>query len=561
MKSFGVGSAFLLALASSLASSCALVHDEWQPARAEPDPIPSWGPDDQSPPGWSEATSVPVRAVPEGPLEITIEEAVLMAMENNRSLRIERLNPSIRRTFEEQERAAFDPVLSAEFHVDREKTDEETGSEDTATARGGGVAVSERLPTGTDIGVGLTSERTEDADTPGQYASRAGLSVTQSLLRGLSVAVNLADLRQARLDTIYSEYEFRGFAEALVAETETVYWQYVLARRQVEIVQQSLDLAGKQLDDTRHRIRVGQLAETELAAGEAEVALRQESLINARSLVESLQVKLLRLMCPQRLPSREREIIPRTDPMVPPLPLDSLADHVAVALRLRPDLNQAALLVQKGDLEIVKTRNGLLPRLDLFITLGQTGYADSFPESFRDMDGDGYDLSAGLEFEFPPVNRDARASDERATLTKQQIEESLENLSDLARKDVELAFIEVRRASQQVVATAITRRFQEEKLRAETAKFRVGKSTALLVAGAQRDLLVSQVAEVASVTINLNARINFYLMEGSLLERRGLVAPGREPAPAGEKSVPASIVRPTPKVMATITGMIYGLLF
>jgi len=537
VKPFGVGSASLWALAFSLTSSCALVHDEWQPARAVPDPIPSQLPADaagESPTGWSEAAS----DLPEGPLKITVEEAVLMAMENNRSLRIERLQPSIQRTFEEQERAAFDPVLSAEYHLDREKTDEGTGSEDTVTARGGGAAVAERLPTGTDIEVGLTSERTEDADTTGRYASRAGLSVTQSLLQGLSVAVNLADLRQARLDTIYSEYEFRGFVEALVAETETSYWQYVLARRQVEIVQESLDLAGKQLTDTRHRIRVGQLAETELAAGEAEVALRQESLINARSLVESLEVRLLRLLCPQRLPSPEREIIPRTEPMVPPLPLDSLSDHVALALRLRPDLNQAALLVQRGDLEIVKTRNGLLPRLDLFITLGRTGYADSFSESFRDMDGDSYDLSAGLEFEFPPINREARARDERAALTKQQLDESMENLSDLARRDVELAFIEVRRASQQVAATAITRRFQEEKLRAETAKFRVGKSTALLVAGAQRDLLVSQVAEVAAVTTNLNARINFYLMEGSLLERRGLVAPGREPA---------AIARPTPQ--------------
>ena len=38
--------------------------------------------------------------------------------------------------------------------------------------------------------------------------------------------------------------------------------------------------------------------------------------------------------------------------------------------------------------------------------------------------------------------------------------------------------------------------FDEEKLRTETEKLRVGKSTSFLVAQAQRDLLVSRIAEV-----------------------------------------------------------------
>jgi outer membrane protein len=36
------------------------------------------------------------------------------------------------------------------------------------------------------------------------------------------------------------------------------------------------------------------------------------------------------------------------------------------------------LIQEQQRLETVVTRNGLLPRLDFFITLGKTGYADSF---------------------------------------------------------------------------------------------------------------------------------------------------------------------------------------
>lgn len=490
-----------------------------------------------SPSGTAETQSQPSRqlealsppAPPAGPIEITIEEAVLLALENNRALHVERLNPPIQRTFEAQERAAFEPVLTADASGDRERVESRTGGQTRETAVGTGVGVTELLPTGTEFGVDLTTERSWGSTKAEQHATRAGLTVTQALLRGAGLGVNLADLRQARLDTQFSQYELRGFAEALVAEVETTYWDYVLARRQVEIFEASLKLAQQQQEETEHRIRVGVLAETELAAAQAEVALRQEALINARSRVATLRVQLLRLVHSAALAGPPRELTPRSKPVAAPPVLEALADHLAVALRMRPDLNQAQLLIQRGDLEIVKTKNGLLPQMDLFISLGKTGYADSFGRSVADVVRDGYDAAAGVSFEFPLTNRSARARHHRALLTRRQLAQSLQNVEDLVREDVELAYIEVQRARQQVDATAATRRFQEEKFRAETAKFRVGKSTALLVAQAQRDLVASQVAEVQAVTNYLKALTDLFRLEGSLLQRRGISAPGRQP--------------------------------
>ena len=63
--------------------------------------------------------------------------------------------------------------------------------------------------------------------------------------------------------------------------------------------------------------------------------------------------------------------------------------------------------------------------------------------------------------------------------------------------------------------------------RIETEKFRVGLSTNLFVAQTQRDLLSSRINEVQAVNY-LKALINFYRQEGSLLERRGIDAPGRD---------------------------------
>jgi outer membrane protein TolC len=474
-------------------------------------------------------TPQPEPSTPAGPTTLTIEEAVLMALENNRALSVERLNPAIRRTFEQQERAAFDPAVFGEVSADEETAAGLTGSESRDSSTSGRAAVSELLPTGTTVELGMTTGPTaEAAAAAGERTTRATLTVTQALLEGRGVAVNLADLRQARLDTQLSEYELRGFAEALVAEVENTYWDYVLARRQVEILDESLKLAQQQFEETQQRVRVGDLAETELAAAEAEVALRREAQINARSRVDALRARLARLIHPQALRSAERDVTPRSEPTISPIPLDPLEEHIAVALRMRPDLNQARLLVERGGLELVKTRNGLLPRMDLFVSLGKTGYADSFGRSVEEL-GDDTDVSVGLTFDYPLTNRAARARHRSAVLTQQQLDESLQNVEDLVREDVELAYIEVNRARQQVDATAATRRFQEEKLRAEMVKFRVGRSTALLVAQVQRDLVASQVAEVEASTNHLKARTDLFLIEGSLLERRGLSAPGRQP--------------------------------
>jgi outer membrane protein TolC len=213
------------------------------------------------------------------------------------------------------------------------------------------------------------------------FASRIGVSVTQPLLRGFGLDVNLAALRQAGIDVKMSQYELRGFAEDLVASVQATYWDYALAQQQIAIVTQSLELAQQQLNDVTYRIDVGQRAETELAAAQAQVALREGNLIDARSALARTRLDLVRQINPDGADMWNRDVILRTRPSVPEVDLGSVEEHVAIAMRMRPDLNQARLQLQKDDLTVVRTKNGLLPQLDLFVDIGRTGYANSFSGS------------------------------------------------------------------------------------------------------------------------------------------------------------------------------------
>jgi outer membrane protein len=475
------------------------------------------------------------QALPPGPLKVTITEAVLLCLQNNRSLVVQRLNPSIRQTVEDQERADFDPVINADISTGRTKGERlarsgsETENFTTDTAEGI-ISLAQFFPTGTTVALEAGMQMNDASLYDDRfYSTRLGMTVSQALLRGYGTDVNLARLQQARLDTRMSEYELRGFTEFLVADAERTYWDYALARRQIEIVEESLKVARQQLDETNELITVGRLAKAELAAVQAEVAAQEQALIEARANEESIHLQLLRLLNPAGTGFWQRKIELVYQPTLPEIKLEDVALHAAVSNRMRPILNQARLEILRGDLELVKTRNGLLPLMDLFITLGKSGYANSFGGSIENIDQDSYDALAGIRLNYPVFNRDAKARHRRALLTREQTQKALQNLSQLVEVDVRTAYIEVTRTKQQITASSVTRMFDEEKLRTETEKLRVGKSTSFLVAQAQRDLLASRIAEVRSLVNYLKALINLYRQDGSLLERHGISAPGRTP--------------------------------
>lgn len=459
------------------------------------------------------------------PLSLTIDQAILLALENNSALQIERMNPEIRQTYADQARAAFDPVITGQTVHSRTKSpsgDIPYAPDTTTGALALELGLSRQLPTGTQVTVSLEAKRAWSDRYSDRYSTRAGVSVIQALLKGRPMAVNLATVRQADLQTRITRYELRGFAEALLAEVEKKYWEYTLARHQVAIFEESLALADTQLRQTRELIRVGRLAETEEVAGQAEMALRRQELIQVRSTMEILRLQLLRLLNPPGPGLWDRKIDLLTDPRQPAIEMEDVKAHTTLALTKRADLNQARLLAEKESLEVVKTKNGLLPRMDLFITLGKTGYADAFGGSVEHIFDEGYDVLAGLSFSYPLRNRNAGALHRRARLTADQAETAVENMSQLVELDVHSAYIQMERTQEQIAASKATRLLQEEKLRIETEKFRVGRSTNFMVAQAQRDLVGSRIAEIQAVADYLISLTRLHRLEGSLLERRGI---------------------------------------
>ena len=466
-------------------------------------------------------------------LRIRLQDAVLTALERNPDLSIQRLEPAIAKSYVAEARAEFDPVLTASAERDETKTQRFLGaspepfeltSERTEYAAG----LSQTLPTGTELSVDASITGSESSIYASEYSGDVSLTVTQPLLQGFGFGVNLADLRKARADLEISRSQLKGMAEELVAGTEQAYWDLYLTAEETRIQEESLRLAERQLSESLERVAVGKLPELELAAVRAEVARRRGNLIDAQSRYEQARLDFLFLLNPTDRAPWSMVPVPLDRPSTAADSLDDLTICEQVALERRPDLEQARLAYRKGQLDVAYTRNGLLPRLDFFITLGRTSYAQTFEEALPDPDSPFYRVDAGVSFDLGIPIRQERARFTRAKRSREQLEYALQNMERMVQRDVRSAYTEVLRTRQQIEATRVTRDLQEKNLEAELEKFRVGRSTNLLVLQVQRDFTASQLDVIRAAVNYLNALVNLHVMEGTLLECRGINIPSSE---------------------------------
>lgn len=477
-----------------------------------------------------EPAAEPVPELRRGTHRLSLETAVVMGLEGSPDLAVRRLDPAIAGTFEAIARAEFGVTVFADGRHGHERSRETNRATmmqfDVEGSRSDAiVGLRQRTPTGTAIETTLGFRRDESNRSPEQQEARIGLTVTQSLLRGIAPDVNLARVRQAELETRATEYQLRAFVSSFLVELETNYWQLALASRQLAIHEQSLALAEREAAAVAARIEVGDLAPVDAPVVQAQVARRQQDRIDARAAVESWRLRLSRML---RL-DPDRSTIEVTDDLaIEPRPLEDVSSHLELALRLRPDLNEARMRLEQNRLETIVTGHGLLPRLDVFVQLTKTGFGSSFGEAVRGLEQPTFEIAAGLSFEQLLGNAAAAAADRQSHLSHERAERAVENLESLVQLDVSLAINELERARAQIAASRQTAELQAQVVRAERERLDAGDGTPLLLAQAERDLIEAQVAEVAALVGYRIALVRLYAAEGSLLERRG-VALAAEP--------------------------------
>lgn len=451
------------------------------------------------------------------PIKLSLEDAILKALNNNISLKIEKLDVQASKTAIESEKAAFDTKVKATVSTGEKKSQNLNGS-NSQTNTTAEIEIERLLYSGTTVAVNTNLGRNASGNSDSLYSNRIGIDLTHPLLRNSGNEINLISLKQAELDYNYTKHELKAFILDFIASVEKKYWEHYLSVRQLEIVNESAALAIQQRQETNSRILAGSIPESERAAAEAEVAKCEEDLINAQSNMVNTAISLLRAVNHdtenfwKNLPNlTDKPFLKKIDQM-------DLEAHLALAEKQRPELLQAKVLIAKNELEIVTSKNGLLPKLDFFVSLGNTGYSRSFNNSNPKFNNNEKpDFEVGFDYELTRNRRSARAKLERSKITADMKKEALKNLEQIIKEDVIKAYIEVQRTMQQVAATAATTQKQQEKLRVEEIKFSVGKTTSFQVSQAQRDLTEAKIAEVKAAIAYTGAITELMRADGTSL--------------------------------------------
>ena len=220
--------------------------------------------------------------------------------------------------------------------------------------------------------------------------------------------------------------------------------------------------------------------------------------------------------------------IPATDEVRP------MQDLINEAIGNRPDLGQAHLQVENNLIGLQGAKNATLPEVDL-VGIAQnnglagptTGFLSEPQPALRRRlwqcarSGAGARLShlrhrRASDPADPQPHRRSRSGARRVTIpSKSQIR--VAQLQNQAKLEVEDALIAIRRARASYDAAVQARKFQQESLEAEQAKFEVGASTAFFVIQYESLLAQAKSTEVAAKSSYVKARAALQRATGSIV--------------------------------------------
>jgi outer membrane protein TolC len=465
-----------------------------------------------------------------GPMrQLTLDEAVQLALEQNLDLQVERINPSIQDENVALARAAFVPTLLSDIGYDNTATPPDSFlSGNLNTLRSdffrGTVGVEHLLRrAGTSYALGWDASRFTSnnifTNFDPRLRSSLRFSLTQPLLRNRATDSRRTQLAVSKRNREISDVELREAVVQTVRNVKNAYWDLKATIANLDVQHSSLNLALQTLKDNRARVTAGTMAAIDVVEAEAEVARNEEAVIVAESLIRQAEDRLRALVFDPATPDFWNVAI---EPIDAPQ-LDGRIIDVDAALRTalgrRTDLRSAQKSLDNVGEQVEFYRNQVLPQVNLQVDYGAIGLGGTqlirdagFPgpivgQAVRPIGsviGDVFRAAfptwtVGLVFSYPLGHSDAEASYARSQL--------LRNQGSLQIKNVELQIgLQIRDAGRQVStnakrieATRATRVLSEQRLRAEQRKLEVGASTSFLVFQAQRDLLTARVNELRAI--------------------------------------------------------------
>jgi len=241
---------------------------------------------------------------------------------------------------------------------------------------------SQYFPTGTGLTVTYDNTRSSSAPTANFFnpyvQSSIFVGLNQNLLSGFGLAVNRRNIIISKNNRKIADLAFAQQAITTTTNTITAYWELVYARENVKVQQQAVAVSEKLYNDNKKQLQIGTMAPLDVTRAESELATNQQNLIVAQTIQlldeQALKNAISRNPLDPKIVSVQ--IIPTDKPAAPQqTEAPSFEEALKEAYAKRPDLLEQEFNLQNSAIDVKATRNALLPTATVSARYGTQGLA------------------------------------------------------------------------------------------------------------------------------------------------------------------------------------------
>ena len=197
-------------------------------------------------------------------------------------------------------------------------------------------------------------------------SSNLQVSISQPLLNGFGRQMWTRNIRIANNNRKIADWAFAQQAITTITNTITAYWELVYARENVKVNQQAVAVAQKLYEDNKKQLEIGSMAPLDVTRSESELATDQQNMIFAQTVqLQDEQILKNDIAKDPLAPNLINvEIIPTDQPKQPEtVEAASFEEAIKEAFAKRPELQEQVYNLQNADIDVRATKNALLPSL------------------------------------------------------------------------------------------------------------------------------------------------------------------------------------------------------
>jgi len=355
----------------------------------------------------------------DGKLEITLQDAVELALQNSMDIAVARYNPwfadtdimtaeggglpqgingaEIRFSTAFVPVLTYDPTLTESMFFDDRSTPVNnpfiSGTAGTGTAATGLLSHTDQYNTqyvqGFATGTTLSAawDNTRSSSSAANFfnpsvSSSLTISFQQQLLNGFGRFQNQRNIIIAKNNRKLADYVFEQQAITTVTNTINAYWELVYARENVKVQEQAVTVSDKLYGDNKKQLEIGTMAPLDVTRAESELATDRQNLIVAQTvkLTDEQTLKNAISRDPLAPALANVEIVPLDHPNPPEaVEAANFEDAVKEAFAKRPDLLQQEINVTNAVVDSKANRRALLPTATLTAQYASQGLAGNSP--------------------------------------------------------------------------------------------------------------------------------------------------------------------------------------